>query len=75
MATYWEVPAHSVYDMFSKYSYLNVNLGLSHLGLWSVNFFLIATLPDHCLLVPCISEKPMRRDAVKLRLLFQIFIC
>ena len=23
-----------------------------HLDLWSVDFFLIASLPDHCLLVP-----------------------
>ena len=26
MATYWEIAAHSAYDMFSKYKYLIVNL-------------------------------------------------
>ena len=26
MAAYWETAAHSVYDMFSKYEYLIVNL-------------------------------------------------
>ena len=48
----WEIAAHSAYDMFSKYSYLIVNLDFPHLGIWSVNFFLIASFPDHCLLVP-----------------------
>ena len=42
MAAYWEVAAHSAYDMLSKYKYLIVNLVF-----WSGNFF-----PDHCLLVP-----------------------
>ena len=51
MVAYWEIAAHSAYDMFSKYSYLNVNLVLSHLGIWSVNFFLITAFSDHCLLV------------------------
>ena len=27
----------------------------SHLGIWSMNFFLIARFPDHCLLVPFCS--------------------
>ena len=26
MATYWEIAAHSAYDMFSKHKYLIVNL-------------------------------------------------
>ena len=26
MAAYWEIAAHSAYDMFSKYKYLIVNL-------------------------------------------------
>ena len=51
MAAYWEIAAHSAYDMFSKYKYLIVNLVFSHLGFWSGNFFLIEPFPDHCLLV------------------------
>ena len=51
MAACWEIVAHSASDMFSKYSYLIVNLVVSHLGIWSVNFLLIAPFPDHCLLV------------------------
>ena len=47
-----EIAAHSAFDMFSKYSYLIVNLAFSHLGIWSLNFFLIAPFPDHCLFVP-----------------------
>ena len=35
-----------------KYSYIIVNLVFPHFGFWSGNFFLIATFPDHCLLVP-----------------------
>ena len=38
--------------MFSMYSYLIVNLVFSRLGIWNLNFFLIAPFPDHCLLVP-----------------------
>ena len=59
MAAYWEIAAHSAYNMFSmaynmfsKYKYLSVNLGFSYLGFWSGNFFLIAPFPDNCLLVP-----------------------
>ena len=52
MATYWEITAHSAYDLFSLDKYLIVNLVFFHLGFWSVNFFLIAPFPDHCLLVP-----------------------
>ena len=36
-------PTHSAYNMFSKYK--------SHPSFWSGNFFLIAPVPDHCLLV------------------------
>ena len=42
MAAYWEIAAHSAYDMFSKYKYLIVSLGFSRFGFWSGNFFLIA---------------------------------
>ena len=49
-AYYWEIAAHSAYNMFSKYKYLIVNLGFSHFGFLSGNFFLIASFPDHCLL-------------------------
>ena len=52
MATYWEIAAHSAYDMFSRYKYLIVNLVFYHLGFWSGNLFLIAPFPDLCLLVP-----------------------
>ena len=52
VATYWEIAAHSAYDMFSWYKYLIVNLVFSHLGFWSGNLFLIAPFPDLCLLVP-----------------------
>ena len=50
MAAYWEIAAHSTYDMFSMYKYLMVNL-FSYLVFWSGKFFLIAPFPDHCLLV------------------------
>ena len=43
--------ALSAYDMFSWYKYLIVNF-FSHLGIWSGNLFLIAPVPDRCLLVP-----------------------
>ena len=45
MAAYWEIAAHSDYNIFSKYKYLIANLVLSHLGFWSGNFFLIAPFP------------------------------
>ena len=52
MAAYWGTAAHSVYDMFSWYKYLNVILVFSHTSVfWSANSFLIAPFPDHCLLV------------------------
>ena len=51
MATYWDIAAHSAYDMFSLYKYLIVNLFFLPWFLeW--DFFLIASFPDHCLLVP-----------------------
>ena len=49
MAAYWEIAAHSVYDIFSKFKYLIVYLLLPASIL---NFFLIAHFSDHCLLVP-----------------------
>ena len=52
MAAYLEVAAHLAYDMFSWYKNLNVNLVFPPHGFWSGNFFLIASFPDHCLLVP-----------------------
>ena len=51
MAAYWEIVAHSAYNMFSQYRYLIVNLDFSHFGIWSGIFFLIAPFPDHCRLV------------------------
>ena len=40
--------AHSAYDVLSmsRCLYLIVNLVFSHLGFWSVSFFLIAPFPD-----------------------------
>ena len=52
MATYWEIAAHSAYDMFHGIKYLIVSLFFSHLGFWSGNLFLLAPFPDLCLLVP-----------------------
>ena len=52
MATYWEIAAHSAFEMFSWYKYLIVGLVFSRLGFWSGNLFLIAPFPDLCLLVP-----------------------
>ena len=49
--------AHSAYDMFSKYKYLNVNLVFPHLGFWSASVLLIVPFPDHCLLVPFLKMK------------------
>ena len=56
VAVCWEIAAHSPCDMFSKYSYLVVNLLFSRLGVCSVNFFLNAPFPGHCLLVPHFSR-------------------
>ena len=52
MATYWELAAHSAYEMFSWYKYLIVSLVFSHLGFWSGNLFLIAPFSDLWVLVP-----------------------
>ena len=50
MAAYWGIAAHSAYDMFSWYKYLNVIVSFfPPLGLLSGNFFLISPFPDHCL--------------------------
>ena len=43
-----KIAAHSAYDMFSWYKYPIVKL----VFFWSGNTFLIAPLPDRCLLVP-----------------------
>ena len=54
-----KIAAHSVYDIFSWYNYLIVNLVLSHLGFWSGNLFLIAPFPDLCLPVPFSDNTPV----------------
>ena len=46
MTAFWEIAAHSAYDMLYKY------MVFSNLGFWSGNFILIATFPDRCPLVP-----------------------
>ena len=57
--------------MFSWYKYLIVSLVFSHLGFWSGNLFLIAPLPDLCLLVPfhcaggCFERKNMQTQEMK----------
>ena len=52
MATYWEIAAHSAYEMFSWYKYLIVSL-LFPASVFGVGiFFLIAPFPDRCLRVP-----------------------
>ena len=40
------------YDMFHGIKYLIVGLVFSDLGFWSGGLFLVAPLPDLCLLVP-----------------------
>ena len=52
MAAYWEIAAHSAYDMFSKYKYLIVDLVFPTSVFWSGNFLLIASFSDQCLLMP-----------------------
>ena len=51
MFAYLEITARLAYDMFSKYKYLIVKFSFSHLGFWSGNCFLIASFPDHWLLI------------------------
>ena len=61
MATYWEIAAHSAYEMFSWYKYLIVSLFFPASGFWSGNLFMIAPFPDRCLLVPFFNCTPMGR--------------
>ena len=51
MAAYWEIAAHSAYDMFSQYSDNIVNLVLTSPMFLEWELFLIAPFPDHCLLL------------------------
>ena len=57
MAAYWEIAAHSAYDMFSKYKYLMNNLvfSTSFFGV-GISFNLIASFPDHCQRVPFMKQ-------------------
>ena len=66
MAIYWEIAAHSAYEMFSLYQYLIVGLVFSHFGFWSGNLFLIAPFPYLCLLVPFHSFN-WEKDVVQCR--------
>ena len=52
MATYWEIIAHSAYEMFSWYKWRVVSLFFSPRFFLSGNLFLIVPFPDRCLLVP-----------------------
>ena len=52
MATYWENSCSFGLRYVSWYKCLIVSLVFSHLGFWSGDLFLIAPLPDLCLLVP-----------------------
>ena len=56
MATIRKIAAHSAYDIFSWYECLIVILVFSHLGFWGGILFLIASFPDHCLLVPFFQD-------------------
>ena len=47
-----KIAAHSSYDVLSWYKYLIVNSAFSHLDFRSGNLFLIAPVPNRCLLVP-----------------------
>ena len=53
MATYWEIAAHSAYDMCSWYKYLVVYLVFIFFSPrfleWEFNLILIAPFPDRCL--------------------------
>ena len=51
MAAYWEIAAHSAYNVFLV-QVSNCQFSFSHFGFWSGIFFLIAPFTDHCLLVP-----------------------
>ena len=53
MATYWENSCSFGLRYVSWCKYLIVSLVFSHLDFWSGILFLIAPLPDLCLLVPC----------------------
>ena len=57
MAAYWEIAAHSAYDMCSYYTNMIIIVFFFFFFfffffLFSGNFFLIASFPDHCLLLP-----------------------
>ena len=52
MLAYWGIAAHSSYDMFSWYKYLNVILFFPIPRFMEWEFLLIAPFPDHCLLLP-----------------------
>ena len=49
VAAHWKIAAHSAYDVFSLYKYLNCKFRFSHLCFWSGDFFLVAPFPDQCL--------------------------
>ena len=51
MAAYWEIAAHSAYDMLSWYKSLSVN-GLPIARFLEWEFLSDCAIPDHCLLVP-----------------------
>ena len=51
MATFWETAAHSVDNLFTLNVFLLfVILVISHFGFEGWIWFLIASVPDHCLL-------------------------
>ena len=63
MAAYWEIAAHSAYDIFSVYKYLIVNLVFLTSVILGGNFFLIVPFPDHSLLAPFLNE--MHLESIK----------
>ena len=52
MAAYWGIAAHSAYDMFSLYNYLNVILVFPTPRFMEWEFLSDYVIPDHCLLLP-----------------------
>ena len=56
MAAYWEMAAHSAYNMFSLVQPCNCQFSFFPLRFFELEFLLIAPFPDHCLLGPSRQE-------------------
>ena len=66
LSGYLLIDAHSTYNMFYwlmyKYMYRIVILVFSHLGVWSGDFFLIASFPHNCLFLPYCNTLMLRHN-------------